>query len=278
MLLMPASQSLASRCEAAAAPTLRRVRVWLDDSAPHQGTFAHALEWALLLRLPLHAVVPALGGADVLAGCAAICQREGVAWTYSSEDGDGTSIMTRSQPPEIDFCVMSATRPMRQLRAAMRHSHAGPLLCPPLWRSFRRALILQEDPAPGQQYLENAAAVCHGAGCSASVLTLSQSEEMARGMQNEAVEVFARQRVEADFQMVVGDITRTAVPMVADWRRCSHIIVETARVGGLRRWLGLDFDNRIRNLADRYAVLPVGAAPSRLAGRLIEASATRQAG
>src|SRR5437899_2699904 len=39
------------------ARALRQVSVWLDVSAPQQGAFRHALEWASRLSLPLRAYV-----------------------------------------------------------------------------------------------------------------------------------------------------------------------------------------------------------------------------
>jgi hypothetical protein len=281
MFFIPANDVQTPKREAPAAAKLRRVAVWLDELAPHQGSFPHALEWALLLGLPLHAVLSATVRADALAAGAAICEREGVTWSHSSEDGSRPTTMNRSQPQENDFCVVGGALPRvlrrRCLRAVSRHCHAGLLLCPPVWRSFRRALVLHENPAPQQQYLENAAAICHGAGCPASVLVVAHSEEMARRIQKTAVEAFARQGNAADFHTVVGSNVRGAVAMVADWRRCSHVIVEKTSANRLRRWFGFELDPIIRELADRFAVLPIGAGRSLLVHRLLETSATRQA-
>jgi hypothetical protein len=280
MLFLSARQEPISKREAPAAPSVRRVVVWLDNLAPHQGAFDHSLEWSRMLRLPLHGIVPAsLGragiGDEALAACAATCAREGVAWSYGWE----SSIIERSQLLENDFCVVGHAlmrSPGKRFLRALLHSQVGLLVCPPAWRSFRRALVVHADPALNRHYLDIAATTCHRAGCAASVLTVAHSEAAARRMQDLAMEAFTRQSVAADFHTVVGNDAHVAVPMVAGWRRCSHILVEQTRPKGWRRWLGFDLDKMIWEFADRFAILAVPAGPSPLTDRMLTISATRR--
>jgi hypothetical protein len=274
MFFLSTGHVQSSKQQAQTAPALRQVTVRLDELAPHQGTFAHALEWALLLRLPLHAIVRTKNGlpcvaADVLAACAATCERERVAWRYSCEECDKSSIMAPSQTLDNDFFVLGGALPRslrtQWLRAASSLSVDGPLFCPPAWGSLRRAMVLNENPIAGSQYLANAAVICRGAVCAASVLTLSHSEDKARRLQDSALRVFASQRVVADFHTVVGNNVQTAIALVTEWCRCSHIFVERKRPSGLRRWLDTGVNNEIWDLAERYAILPVPAGPSPLA-------------
>ena len=115
------------------------------------------------------------------------------------------------------------------------------------------------------QYLANAAAICRGAGCAVSVLTLSHSENKAFQLQDSAFRAFAGQRIVADFHTVVGSNVRTAIAMVSEWCRCSHIFVERKRPRGLRRWLVIGGHNGIWDLAERFAILPISSGPSLLA-------------
>src|SRR5437867_12098974 len=65
---------------------LQRVSVWLDDLSPEQGAFAHALEWALRMRLPLHGIIlkpPQELAAPKLAACARVCAAKRVSWEVS---------------------------------------------------------------------------------------------------------------------------------------------------------------------------------------------------
>jgi hypothetical protein len=286
MFFLSTGHVQSSKLEAPTAPALRQVTVWLDELAPHQGAFAHALEWALLLRLPLHAVAPVNKGlpciaADALAACAATCEREGIAWRYSGEDLDKSSIMTASRPLENGFFVLGGALPRslrtQWLRAASSLFVDGPLFCPPAWGSLRRAMVVNVNSMSSSQFLANAAAICRGAGCAVSVLTLSHSENKALRLQDSALRAFAGQRVVADFHTVVGSNARTAIAMVTEWCRCTHIFVERKRPSGLRRWLDTGIRNEFWELAERYAILPVADGPSLLAQHMQQISQERAA-
>jgi hypothetical protein len=233
----------------------------------------------------LHGVVAAYEGTpclgpDVLGACAATCDREGIAWSYSKEDCCRTFLMHRCQQAENDFCVWGGPLPQmlrkRWLRAASCEACAGPLLCPPVWGSLRRALILNDSRIASPEYLKNAMAICHGAGCAASFLTLSDTDASALRWQELAIQAVAGHEIEADFHTVVGHNAHSSVALVAGWCRCSHIIVDKASFVGWRRWFPLAFRNVVSELVDRFAILPVPAGQSPLAERLLETSATRR--
>jgi len=265
MLFQPASPWKASKHGATVDAPLRQVTVWLDALTPAQGAFAHALEWAMILRLPIHGVVSKYGSSEAtptaaLEACRATCEREGVAWSYSCEDLDEKTVIGR-QELEHDFCILSGAQPRalqkHLLTAALAWPHAGPLLCPVNGRSLRRALVVQEGGSPTHGYLENAATICHRAGCPVSVLTLSLSEEAAGRLQDSARKTFDGQNVPADFHTVIGRNAQGAIPMVAGWRRCTHVFVAKSAPSAWRRWFGFGGSGPVRELADRFAVLPV---------------------
>ncbi|HEV3146813.1 MAG TPA: hypothetical protein VGZ47_23200 [Gemmataceae bacterium] len=265
MLILPSSPWKTATQATTAAPPLRRVTVWLDELAPVQGAFAHAFEWALLLNLPLHGIVPAdlPLATDALEACEAACKREGITWSHSGECSNESSIMEISRQLENDFCVVGAVLPpaqqQRVLQAALSRPQAGPLLCPIFWGWLRRALVIYDGRAPGNDYLHNAATICHGAGCPASVLTLAHSEGAARRLQDFAVEAFSGQGVKADFHTVVGRNAIGTVTMIADWCRCSHVILAKSARSVLRRWFERDWRRDMFDLASRFAVLPIPA-------------------
>ena len=70
--------------------TVCQVSVWLDRLDPSQGAFAHALEWASHLGLPLRAVpmVPDEHTAERLETCKKVCSRQGVAWEPATGEDD----------------------------------------------------------------------------------------------------------------------------------------------------------------------------------------------
>ena len=268
MLFQPLSHWNTSKRDTTTVAPLQRVTVWLDELAPAQGTFVHALEWALMLRLPMRGIACPYGKGEpfpqaVVKSCQATCDREGVPWSYGCELVDQKNGTGGVPELQHDFCILGGGLPRARqkyiVQAALASSGVGPLLCPPHWGALRRALVVSEGYSPESGYLDNAAMICRVAGCPASVLTLSHSVDAAGRLQDSAQKVFYGQGVPADFHTVVAGNARGAVAMVAGWRRCSHIFMEKSAPSAWRRWLGLNWTDATNDLIGSFAVLPIPA-------------------
>jgi hypothetical protein len=227
---------------------IRQVSVWLDESAPAGGAFAHALEWAALLGLPLQGVAapgarrPPAGpeADDALPGCGAACARRGVAWS-----GRGTSPTARGVDALLGpdaLCVFGHSLPATLKGELLRRSNprTAALVCPSSWEPLKRVLILHQDRGPDSPFLGTAAALCRAFQAEPVVLTVAASEADAQRRQEAARGILAAQRLIADFDFVVGFDVRTAVLQAACWRRCPHVFVEKQQVAPWRRWLSGD--------------------------------------
>jgi hypothetical protein len=240
-------------------PVMRRVSVWLDDLAPERGAFAHALEWASRLALPLHgtaATPPAWGGrmadyhraeADRLEACAAACARRGVSWTASPwqgplADGVGLRVFGDALPP--------------QLKQELLHRRdAAVLMCPRSWEPVSRVLVLHEHRDPDHRFLDAATRLCHAFDTTPVVLTVARTEREARLRQQAAEERLGARRQPADFDCIVGCEVRSAVAWVARWRRCSHVFVGRESAPPWWRWPRGDTLRRLAGLSDALPLL-----------------------
>ena len=248
---------------------LRHVSVWLDDLAPG-GAFAHALEWAGRLSLPLHAVTLALRTgraivpAKILKACATACRRQGVPWDASPGPG-GPGPEQFLRPAELgvfgDGLPPSVREPL--FRQALRSPDAPVLLCPRSWQPLSRVLVVHQHRGAGDRFLDRAAEVCRAFQVAPVVLTLAGSEREARLRRRLAEETFAARGQPADFDFIAGCDVRTAVACVARWRRCSHVFVE--RPNGPSWWRRLCGDT-LEDLLGVTAALTLLALPG--GGRL----------
>jgi hypothetical protein len=221
---------------------LQCVSVWLDERAPQQGAFAHALEWASRLRLPLRGITaaPAHPPRRVLPACAEACVRENIAWDSLAWQGPPARWVRECLSP-ADLCVVGPTAP-EGLRAELlqRERPGNPsaaLLCSANWSPLGRVLVLNPGCAAGGPFLASVVSICRAFQVTPVVLTVARSEREARARQEQAQAVFASQGLVGDFDLMVGCDVRTAVGLEARGRRCSHVFVAWPSASPWRRWL-----------------------------------------
>lgn len=248
---------------------LRQITVWLDELAPGQGTFAHALEWATMLHLPLRGLVSVGRNrwplpAETIAACESACAWSGVSWSWAHEDPDRHEDRDGENGLSSNLLVIGGAMPVsinrRLFRDAVNRPQVGPLVCPRSWEYLRRPLVINEGRTRGQGFLEAAVRICHDVAQPAVVLTVARFDEDARSRQQLAEEVFAAHGVKADFHVVVGGDFYSGVSVVANWRRCSHVFVEKISVSSVQRWLGRNVSDHIFEWSDSFAFLPIPAA------------------
>jgi hypothetical protein len=248
---------------------LQQITVWLDELAPDQGTFAHALEWATMLHLPLHGLVST--GRErwplrdkTVAACELACGRVGATWSCTLEEPDRDP--ERWSPGELRVMggAMPASIQRRLFRDAVSRPGVGPLLCPRSWEYLRRAMVINEGRTAGSGFLEAAASVCRDVAHPVAVLTLARNGEDARRRQQLAEDVFAEHGVKADFHVIVGGDFNGGVSVVANWRRCSLVLVEKISAPFARRWMARSSSDHLLDLSDTFSFLPIAAsAPPR---------------
>jgi hypothetical protein len=249
---------------------LRCVSVWLDGLAPEGGTFAHALEWASRLGLPLRAVVrrreemaPGSAPADQLAACAAACARKGVPWDASACQGPPGFEADRFLRPD-ELAVVADTLPAalrNEVLGRVAQLPASPVLvCPRSWQPISRVLVLHEHPDSGQCFLESAAAVCRTLRVTSVVLTVARSEGEAWEGQRFAQEAFVAPGLATDFDLIAGWDVRTAVAAATRWRRCSHVLVQRRGPAPWWHWRRRETVQQLLGLSDSLTFLALPAA------------------
>jgi hypothetical protein len=242
---------------------IEKVAVWLDALAPQGGAFAHALEWAARLRLPLQSFAPADLLAGALAGerlrsCEAACGRHGIPWgvyLWREPDEAATERFFRG----VQLCVFGAARPgtvpQDLLSRSLYNAGVPVLVCPELWQPLSRVLVVQQHPGAGSGFLHAAAEVCRAFAIRPVVLTVARSERDAQRRQHLAEDRLAAQRLAADFDYLVGCDLATAVTRVAQWRRCSHVFLERPDAAGWWHRLWGDPLRQLHGLAGSLTLL-----------------------
>ena len=234
----------------------RRISVWLDGVSLARGAFAHGLEWAAQLHLPLQVVAaprrwwvqrptsadaPVVGRIEeTLEACGAACARVGVAWGAASWDWPLSPAIAACFQP-TDLWVFGAALPEAVKVELLRQSEAtaAPLLvCPQSWQPAARFLILHEPGAPASGFLLRAVQLCKAWRLPPVILTVARSQRAAQLGQDYAEEIAARQQCPADFDSLVGADIPGAAAQVAQWRRRTHVIVERRPPRPWRPWLG----------------------------------------
>jgi hypothetical protein len=262
-----------------AALSLHRVSVWLDAFAPSRGAFAHALDWAAHLGLPLRAIaadcqVPAksrLGAdsviecrgiegeaADVVRACAATCDRSGIPLDTLTWRGPlTTGVQTLMDPG--DLCVFGKTLPARLKRALLRESLQTPwastLVCPTAWDAVSRILVLYQHADLAPAYLDAVATFCRRFDSRPVVLAMARTNSEARWRRRAAEGAFMLRGLAADFDTLVGGDVRAAVTWVAKWRRCTHVVLAKRYATGWWRWFRGDWIEQLLDPTDRLAFL-----------------------
>jgi hypothetical protein len=225
-----------------AALTLDRLAVWLDKLAPEGGAFAHALEWAGRLHLPLKAFLwEADLSSEQLDACERECLRQGVSWEVFRWHGPllcGMERFLRSTELSVFGSGLAEQIQKSLLDRTLRSPPSPVLLCGPTWRPLGRILVLSDQEPAGSYFLDTVAHLCHTFQVSPVVLTVGWSEEETQQRQQQVEERLAAHRLPADFDCLIGCDRLEAVVVVARWRHCSHVIVERPRnTPWWRNWL-----------------------------------------
>jgi hypothetical protein len=258
---------------------LRRVCVWLDELAPECGSFAHALEWASELDLPLQAVSEALTQpiaghrsdsdllAKKLASCALACTHRGVAWEEPVQGGIGLDRMDRLFGLH-SLGVFGAQLPLplkeKLLFGSLRSAERPILMASTAWQPISRVLVLHEWYVGGDDFLDSVTALCRTIHAAPIVLTVSSAEAKARQGQERAQEIMAQHRLDADFDLLVGGDLPVGIAAVARWRQCSHVFVAQRRATPWWHWFRRGIMGHLLRLPDSLTVLalPPAAAPA----------------
>jgi hypothetical protein len=246
--------------------TLRRMSVWLDDLAPEGGAFAHALEWAKRFDLPLCGLEarprPSLTETTWQA-CAAACSREGIPWSPHSWE-TRLDREAESSSAAFELAVLGIALPPGSRNRVLRETLGSPntlaLVCPRSWRPLARVLVLHDERDPESHFLESVISLCRVWDTVPVVLSVARSEPEARSLLQFAEDAFARERMPALFDLLVGENPSTAAAGVARWRSCTHVFVRRQDQSGWRRWLRGDPLHRLLGLADSLALVSVPGA------------------
>jgi hypothetical protein len=257
--------------------SLDHVSVWLEDGPTDANTFPQALEWAFRLSLPLRAVIrsPRLAGAGrdgaPSRGDAPVVEKL-KAWSLASSQrgaalemflwlGDGPAGMNQFLRPN-GLCVVGKdprAPALKELlcRSSRGHENAA-LLCAANGSALGRILILYDQTKPNAAFLESAARFTQALEIPPVILIVARTEREAQQCRGYAEGVCGSLRVAADFDFVVGCDPRSAVRRVAQWRSCSHLIVEREIAAS---WWGCSSRNGLEHLRELAGSLTVLALP-----------------
>jgi nucleotide-binding universal stress UspA family protein len=268
----------------------QRLLVPLDLSTPSKGILGQALDLARRLEIPVHGIFgpagapeerhhPALPagplsqprhqspsqGADVSTTIeeiaqdyAAACARVNVAWQQSFWDGRSAADLCELAKPTDVLTLGPALRPDLKkalLRATLRPGFPPLLACSPTAARVSRVLVVDRVDGPeGRSFLAEAITLCHRLQAQPIVLTVARSEWGARARQHAGRDAAAAYGLDADFDFLVGADLRTAVTRVAQWRRCSLVVMgRNGRAPWLRWWRAPAA--RLVDFADSFSLL-----------------------
>jgi hypothetical protein len=255
---------------------MRQVSVLLDAQAPTAGAFAHALDWAFRLSLPLRGVLlePAAPSTpageplgNLLAACATASRARGVPWNGSHCPGPCHRAVEHLLQTQ-ELCVVGDDQPAplkQMLFQSERSSSTSLLVCPRSWSPLARVLILHQNADPSNGFLEGALGLCRMLQTPPVLLTAAPSETEAQTRKRRVEKAFAGEWLHADFDFVVGWDLPTAVTRVARWRRCSHAILEQPKPSAWWSWLRGDMMKRWLGVSDALPLLFLSAAGMRAA-------------
>jgi nucleotide-binding universal stress UspA family protein len=266
----------------------RRLIVLLDGTAPSQGAFIHALEWAWRLQLPIHAwalpeldtgerspkpvepwdpvsvaPLPAASFSDssvtTVDACVSICAEWDVKLGLTRIEGVPSQWFGQNLRPD-DLLIVSYT-PTRTERLALvqqvLQQPAAVLLCPKVWRgTLSRMLVLYRSCEQNQQTLATAMQLCRCVRATPVVFTVAHSQHHGCRLQQPARTAFAEHSQRGNFDLVIGADVAEAAARVARWRQCQLVVM--GRYGRKRwaHWFGSTTERLIK-LADSLAVLTI---------------------
>ncbi len=246
-----------------------RITVWLDHLAPAGGSFAQGLDWAGRLHLPLHGVLLREScrswekcrpqrDHELLDSCSAQCGGLGVSWEATvCEETPTLAAVQLVRPNEL--CVFSqAVSPVLWdvlLHWTLSSPETISLVCPENSPRLERVLIVNEDNGPESKFLLSAAQICKRLAASPIVLTADRQEREARRRELLAEEIFARQEVAADFDLIACADIRQAVVLATRCRGCTHVFVERRHAAPWWHWLRGQTLQRLLGLSESLTFL-----------------------
>lgn len=258
---------------------VRRVSVWLDSLAPSQGAFAHALDWAGHLELPLrmfaagrrdHPITDTLGStatdsdndpgdlAPIIRACAETCDYSRVRLDPASWCGPVDVGLQEFLNPAA-LCVFGGALQPHEMDALLsccsRQPETTTLVCSQTWQPVTRILVLNQRRDAGNRFLDMVADLCREFQARPCVLTVARSDAEAKLRQQFAEQALLANGLAADYDRVVGCRVRSAVLWAANWRRCSHLFVEKDYAPPWLRWLRGDTVERLFGLSDTLTLL-----------------------
>jgi hypothetical protein len=244
----------------------RRLSVVLDQLAPDRGTFAHALDWAWRLQVPVHVIADptwnSAAGAQTKSACASACARRGVGWEASHWRGAAAQGLRPLLSPS-DLLVLGQALP-RSLKSALlgeslRDGAPAVLVSPDTWTPLSRILLLDQGDRPAERFLVTAAELCRSFRAAPVVLTVARSERAGQLRQHAVRAALAVHGLDADFDLVIGSEARAAAVSVARWRRCQLIVMERPGSPPWWRWPRATTMEWFMNQVESPAVLAISA-------------------
>jgi hypothetical protein len=234
------------------------ISVWLEEWAPDFVAFLNALEWAVRLRVPLHAVRVAGGNGngdlsrfewpakkeetwpllrlpDLTGGCTPetlpeICRLNHVELTIVDEMG------THS---DGGLNVIGAFLP-EALRAGLlqrgTEGRSASLLCASEWSPLERPMLVNNALVGcNPQFLHRASEICGLLRATPVVLTIAPTESDARRNQTLAKGIMAEEGLIAQFDYAAYCDLYAVIEMEANCRRCRHVFAPSELASPRRR-------------------------------------------
>jgi hypothetical protein len=244
------------------ARSLQNVSVWLDGGSVDESVFPHAMDWAFRLHLPLRAVVTAGRNqapvVEKMKGWGSACAQRGVDLEMSLSLEGGEPAMEQFLRP-YGLCVF-VEDPSSQLQQEllMRSAHKpdnAVLMCAPISVPMTRIMVLCHQSSPNATYLENVARLCQALEIQPIILIVANTEREAHLRQGYAEGVCNSFGLLADCDLVVGCDLRSAVSRVANWRSCSHLIIDRQNAGSWWQRMNGDLLEQLRRRSDSLSIL-----------------------
>jgi hypothetical protein len=258
---------------------IRRVSVWLDSLAPSQGAFAHALDWAGHLELPLrifaagrrnHQIADKTESAagdsgedpgdfsPTIRACAETCDYSRVLLDPASWCGPLDVGLQEFLNPE-ELCVFGGALLPHEMDTLLsdcsRRAATTALVCSQSWQPVTRVLVLNQRRDAGNRFLDMVVDLCRKFQARPVILTVARSDAEAKLRQEFAEQALLANGLAADYDCVVGCRVRSAVLWAANWRRCSHLFVEKNYAPPWLRWLRGETVERLFGLSDTLTLL-----------------------
>jgi len=232
---------------------IRSLTVCLDQSAPLQGAFVHAIEWAKRLNLPVRAIsfpheayttgqdyhtgngklhtrriTEESHSPDIMISCSESCRNQGIVCDHfvcKEPIADGVKEFLK----DTDLLVLdsSATPELKKLVFQnINRNQTSVLYCPQPWEPVSRVLVVNQPGDYSVYFLKTIGCICREFRVTPFLLTIARSEVTAMINQSVAEDLLSCQGVPAKCGFYVGDHVSKFISYVAQLRHCSHVFIE----------------------------------------------------